>query len=105
MLESLGYRVEGFTSSTEALQAFRDRPDAFDLIITDMTMPSITGDELAREILRLRPALPIVLCTGFSEMINGKKSKEVGIREFLMKPIIKADIAKVVRRVLDQQRS
>jgi len=102
MLEHLGYKVEGRTSSIEALEAFRAQPDKFDLVITDMTMPNMTGDELARELMRIRPDLPIILCTGFSELIDEQKAKAMGIRAFVMKPVVMAEMAKAVRKALDK---
>ncbi len=101
MLEHLGYEVTAKTSSREALQAFRDQPDRFDLVITDMTMPSMTGGELSEELMRIRPALPIILCTGFSEMITEEEAKRMGIRAYVMKPASIHEIAQTVRRVLD----
>jgi len=102
MLESLGYTVSSRSSSVEALAAFRDHPDAFDLVITDMTMPKMTGAELARQILKLRPNMPIILCTGFSETIQEEAAKSIGIREFVMKPILRRTIAQIIRRVMDE---
>jgi two-component system cell cycle sensor histidine kinase/response regulator CckA len=100
MLESLGYRVTARTSSVEALKAFRARPDQFDLVVTDMTMPLMTGAEFSRKILALRPDMPIILCTGFSERIQEETAKSIGVREFVMKPIILRDIAHIIRRAL-----
>lgn len=104
MLESLGYRVTATTRSLEALETFRAHPDAFDLVITDMTMPGLTGRGLARELLVVRPTVPIILCTGFSELINGKTAMEAGIREFVMKPYVLAGLARTIRKVLDEDR-
>ena len=101
MLEILGYRVTSFTDSNEAYSFFVQHPGNFDLIITDMTMPQMTGSELTRKILAVRPDMPIILCTGFSELINEKKAKELGIREYILKPVIKKDIAQIIRKVLD----
>ncbi len=101
VLESLGYRVCAKTSSLEALEAFRAQPDAFDLVFTDMTMPGLTGVELARELLAIRPGIPIILCTGYSEELAEERSSGVGIREFLMKPASRMMVAQVVRRALD----
>ncbi len=101
ILESLGYQVTNFTNCEEALKAFRTKPDSFDLIITDMTMPKITGFELAREVLSIRPEMPIIICSGFSEFISEETAKAAGIREFIMKPILKRDLAQIVRKVLD----
>ncbi|MCP4691021.1 MAG: response regulator, partial [Desulfobacterales bacterium] len=101
MLERLGYTVEGLTSSVEALSLFRESPDKYKLVITDQTMPELTGAELAAELLALRPALPIILCTGFSESITEKNALEIGIKKFIMKPIVINDLAKTVRDALD----
>jgi len=89
MLESLGYRVKAMTSSSEALQTFQDTPKGFDLLITDMTMPNMTGAVLSQRIHAIRSDIPIILCTGFSELIDGEKAKALGIQEYIMKPIIK----------------
>ncbi|MFC1579498.1 PAS domain S-box protein [Thermodesulfobacteriota bacterium] len=103
MLKSLGYWVTATTSSVEALEAFRNDPEAFDLIITDMTMPDMTGSDLAKEILPVRADIPVILCTGFSEQIDEKKAKEMGIRAFVMKPIVMRQIADTIREVLDRK--
>jgi CheY-like chemotaxis protein len=103
-LEHLGYEVVARTSSVEALELFRVRAERFDLVITDMTMPNMTGDKLARELLRIRPGIPIILCTGFSGHITEEKAKAIGVREFVMKPLVIADLAKVVRQALDSQK-
>ncbi|SPF32387.1 Multi-sensor hybrid histidine kinase (fragment) [Syntrophobacter sp. SbD1] len=102
ILESLGYSVTAKTGSLEALQAFSGEPYSFDLIITDMTMPEITGRELAKEIMAIRTNIPIILCTGFSDQINPKQAKEAGIRELVIKPYTVASLAKTIRRVLEQ---
>ena len=104
MLESLGYSVTIKTNGLEALETFRAKPDAFDLIITDVTMPGMTGIELAKELMAVRPDIPIILCTGFSELINEKQAKEMGIREFVMKPFVIGNHAKTIRKVLEQKR-
>jgi CheY-like chemotaxis protein len=101
MLEHLGYKVVARTSSIETLEVFRNEPETFDLVITDMTMPKMTGDELGKELIRIRPDIPIILCTGYSEHITEKKAKDVGIREFVMKPIVMSEMAKTIRNVLD----
>ena len=103
MLTGLGYDVIGRTSSLEALELFRARPDRFDLVITDMTMPNMTGIELAQEIMRIRPGIPVILCTGFSESITPEKAKALGLKDFIMKPIIKNQIAEAIRRNLDHK--
>jgi len=101
MLSSLGYEVAVRFSSHDALAAFRVHPERFDLVITDMTMPNMTGAGLAREMLKLRPDLPIILTTGFSERIDEEEAKKIGIREFLMKPVSLADLARAVKAQLD----
>jgi len=101
MLEGLGYEVVTSTSGIETLSTFRRQPENFDLVITDMTMPKMTGDRLAIELLGIRPGIPIILCTGFSERITGEKAKEIGIRKFVMKPLLMNDLAEAVREVLD----
>jgi PAS domain S-box-containing protein len=101
MLERLGYKVTISTSSTEALNTFSFTPDEFDLVITDMTMPNMTGDRLARKLIEIRPDIPIILCTGFSELITRERAVDIGIRDFLMKPLSVKSLAKTVRKVLD----
>jgi len=101
MLTSLGYHVTSRTSSIEALELFRARPHDFDLVITDMTMPNMRGNDLARKLLKIRPDIPIIVCTGFSEMITEEKARVLGIRRLVMKPIFKKDIARMIREVLE----
>jgi len=103
MLERLGYEVEPQTSSVKALNHFQAQPDRYDLVITDQTMPNLTGIELTRKLLDIRPDLPIILCTGFSENVMDAEAKSSGIRKFLMKPIAMPDMARIVRQVLDQK--
>jgi PAS domain S-box-containing protein len=100
MLERLGYRVTSRLSGPEALELFRAHPDRFDLVITDQTMPQITGVELSRELMAIRPNIPIVLCTGFSEGLTAERAKNIGIRDFIMKPIVLRDLSQMIRRVL-----
>ena len=102
MIERLGYKVTARTSSIEALEAFRANPDRFDLVITDFNMPNMTGMELAKELIKLRSDILIVLCTGYSEHINEDKAKGSGIHAFVMKPVALGEIAKKIREVLDQ---
>jgi len=99
-LERLGYRVTTRTGSIEVLEAFRHNPLGFDLVITDMTMPNMTGKELAMKLMAIRPNMPIILCTGFSEKIGEKRAKEMGIRAFVMKPTVMSQIANTIREVL-----
>ncbi len=102
LLSQLGYRVEVQTSSLEALTVFRQDPERFDLVITDQTMPGLTGEALSRELLRIRPELPIILCTGFSHIMTAEKAKALGIQAYLMKPLAIRDLAPIVRHVLDK---
>lgn len=103
MLERLGYTVTSCTSSSDALAAFIAAPNQFDLVITDQTMPSMTGIVLARRLLDIRPALPIILCTGFSTQVNEQGAKAIGIREFAIKPLSKTMISQLVKKVLDPE--
>ena len=101
MLENLGYEVTARTDSTEALKEFSLQPQNFDLVITDMTMPQMTGDELAQKLLDIKPDIPVILCTGFNEDITEEKALAMGIQKFVMKPVIKNDLATTIRTVLD----
>ena len=103
LLTQFGYTVEVRTSSVQALELFRDDPYRFDLVITDQTMPTLTGEALTRELLRVRPDLPIILCTGFSHTMSAEKAQNLGIRAYLMKPLAIRDLASIVRHVLDEQ--
>ena len=105
MLERLGYKVTMRLHSVEALEAFRANPASFDLVITDMSMPNIPGDHLAQKIKSIRSNVPIIICTGFSERIREENIKQMGINGLLMKPIVKSDLAKIVRKVLDETKS
>jgi len=102
MLERLGYQVTSCNSSLEAIEVFHSNPDAFDIIITDMTMPNMTGDQVAKNILSIKPDTPIIIITGFSERINKEKAETIGIKGFLMKPVLISDMAQMVRNVLDE---
>lgn len=101
MLERLGYTITSCSDSLEALKTFEAEPSAYDLIITDMTMPRMTGDQLAAKILSLRSNMPIIVCTGFSENMSKKHAESLGIKGYLMKPVIKSEVAKMVRKILD----
>ena len=101
MLERLGYQVTSHSSSFEALEAFRDSPDKFDLVITDMAMPNMPGDKLSIELTKIRPDIPILLCTGFSETMSEEKTASVGIKGFLLKPIVMKDLAQKIHEVLE----
>jgi signal transduction histidine kinase/ActR/RegA family two-component response regulator len=104
ILERLGYKVTPKTDSEEALEEFAARPDRFDLVITDMTMPKMTGDQLAKRMMDIKPQIPVILCTGFNEAITEEKALAMGIDKFVMKPIIKDDLASTIRTVLDGNR-
>jgi two-component system cell cycle sensor histidine kinase/response regulator CckA len=103
MLEGLGYNITARTSSVEALEAFRNNPDNFDLVLTDQTMPNMTGRDLARELKSARKDIPVILCTGFSEQIDEDSAKDLGIDAFLMKPVVMRQLAQTIREVLDQR--
>ncbi len=105
MLERLGYKVTSRTSSLEALEAFRADPDKFDLIITDMAMPNMRGDKLSAELIKIRPDIPLLLCTGFSEAMSEEKATSLGIKGFLMKPIVMKDLVQKIHEVLDENLS
>ena len=90
-----------WASSVENLHTFQQAPDDFDLVITDMTMPSMTGAKLARKILTVRPNIPLILCSGSNELINEERAKAMGIREYAMKPVNKKDFVRTIRKVLD----
>ena len=101
MLTMLGYHVDSRTSPVEAVEAVRANPQKYDLVITDMTMPQMTGYNLAKTLIEIRPNLPVVLCTGFSNQINEAKARSVGILAFLLKPVLFHDLAATLRKVLD----
>ena len=103
ILKRLGYDVTTRTSSIEALELFIAQPEKFDLVITDTTMPNMTGDELARRLMAVRSDIPVILCTGYSERISKDKAHAIGIREFVLKPIVMSDLAVTVRKVLDER--
>jgi two-component system cell cycle sensor histidine kinase/response regulator CckA len=100
-LQRLGYDVVSRTSPIEALELFKAKPDFFDLVITDKTMPGMTGDSLAKELISIRPNLPVIICTGYSQTVDHERAKQIGIKAFVMKPILINEIAAAVRKVLD----
>ncbi|MGD8980507.1 MAG: PAS domain S-box protein [Desulfobacterales bacterium] len=102
-LERLGYKVEIRLDPVEALGLFSANPDQFDLVITDMTMPKMTGDHLVQEILKIRQDMPIILSTGFNEKIDEEKAMQIGIRQYIEKPFNRRILAKAVREVLDER--
>jgi PAS domain S-box-containing protein len=101
LLERMGYEVVSTADSLEALEVFKREPERFDVIITDQTMPHVTGADLSRECIGIRPDIPVILCSGFSEILTAEAAQKLGIREFLMKPIVRRELALTVRRVLD----
>lgn len=103
MLEDLGYRVTGLTSSLEALKLFRAHPGGYDLVITDQTMPNLVGAQLAKRMMEIREDIPVLLCSGFSEDIHGDAVKNIGIRKFVMKPVIKKELVETIREVLNHR--
>jgi CheY-like chemotaxis protein len=102
ILAELGYEVTSRMNGREALALFKLDPFRFDLVITDQTMPEMTGIDLAKEILAIRANLPIIMCTGFSHLVNADKATAVGIKAFAMKPLTKREIARTIRQVLDE---
>ncbi len=105
LLGLLGYKVETCNRASEALILFEKSPLAFDLVITDMVMPGMTGDELARRLLELRPDLPIILCTGYSENITEYKARALGIKGFALKPLVMEELARLIRQVLETRKN
>jgi signal transduction histidine kinase/CheY-like chemotaxis protein len=101
ILERLGYQVTSSTDSNKALEVFAQHPDDFDLVITDMTMPRLTGDRLAQKLIDIKPSIPVILCTGFNESITEERALSMGIQKFVMKPVVKNDLASTIRSVLD----
>lgn len=101
MLERLGYHVTVRRTSLEALETFQNTPSEFDLVITDQTMPNMTGADLARRMMQIRPDIPIILCTGYSNLIDEDSAKALGIKEFALKPLSKEELAKLIRKVLN----
>lgn len=105
ILERLGYKITPIIDSQKALEEFSAQPHGFDLVITDMTMPKMTGDRLAQRLMDINPLIPVILCTGFNEAITEEKALAMGIDKFVMKPIVKDDLADAVRTVLDNPKS
>jgi CheY-like chemotaxis protein len=102
MLERLGYQVTARTSSIEALEAFRADPDKFNLVIADMTMPNITGVQLSQKLLEIKHDIPIIICTGLNQKISEDNAKAVGISGFIIKPATINELARTIRKVLDE---
>ncbi len=104
LLENLGYQVTGVSDSMKALDLFRQNPDGYDLIITDQTMPAMTGCAFAREVKKKREDIPIILCTGLMEAVAEDQARQTGVQEFLMKPYVVGELSRTVRNVLDSAR-
>ncbi len=104
LLTNLGYNTLAKADSREALETFRNSPDSFDLVITDQTMPGLTGMDLARQILKIRPDMPIIICSGRDDSINENSAMQAGIRTFMTKPVLMQDLAGKVREILDESR-
>jgi CheY-like chemotaxis protein len=102
MLNNLGYKVVARTNSIEALMLFQEAPDDFDLVITDITMPGMAGDRLAHKILELRSDIPIIMCTGYNESVTEERAKDIGVRDYILKPFRMSLLAETVRKVLDK---
>jgi DNA-binding NtrC family response regulator len=105
MLERLGYSVISETDPLRVVEHFQSNPLEYDLVISDMTMPNLTGDRLAKELIEIRPDIPIIVCTGFSEKMSPERAQEIGIKEVLMKPIQMKDLGNLVRKLLDEVKS
>ncbi len=105
VLVHLGYHVTICKNGQEALELFRQKPDAFDLVLTDMTMPQMTGDKLAEALLKIRPQLPIIVCTGFSHRLSSEKAEAIGIRKLIMKPFEISTLAETIRAALDETKA
>jgi PAS domain S-box-containing protein len=105
VLENLGYKISDFRESMDALTAFRESPERYDLVVTDYTMPAMTGETLAREIMALRDDIPIVLVTGFSGKFNMENARKIGIKSFITKPVIMNNMVRNIRQVLDETRN
>jgi len=104
MLGHLGYKVTARTSSIEALEAFKAQPEIYDLVITDQAMPNMTGLTLSKEVVAIRPDIPVILCSGFGRLISEDMARSMGIRKFVKKPFVMRQIAETIRRVLDQDK-
>jgi len=103
LLTHLGYDTVACTSSRDALDTFRAAPERFDLVITDQTMPAMTGATLVTELRRIRPDIPIILCTGFSHVMNAAQAQALGVDAFIVKPRGMQELAVTIQQVLDQR--
>jgi DNA-binding NtrC family response regulator len=105
ILKEYGYWVVSRASSVEALELFRSNPNHFDLVITDMKIPRMTGAELAKEMMAIRPDIPIIMCTGYIEMMDETQAIGMGIKEFVVKPFSPAELLDIIRKVLEERAS
>ena len=103
MFECLGYKVQTATTPQDALERFALNPHHFNLVITDMTMPQMTGVKLSEKLMAIRPDIPIIICTGYSALVDEEKAKELGLASYIMKPIDIREIAQTIRKVLDKK--
>lgn len=101
ILTKLGYQVIANSNSMEALELFKDLPTQFDLVITDYRMPHLNGDQLSRQILQIRPEIPIIMCSGFASEFSSKDAKELGIEWFVRKPLLKKDFVELIEKALN----
>jgi len=101
MLKRLGYQVETRLNPIEGLELFQSKPDQFDLVVTDMTMPQMTGVKLSKKLMEIRSDIPVIICTGYSSLIDEAKTKAMGIAAYVMKPIVMQELAKTIRKALD----
>jgi CheY-like chemotaxis protein len=104
-LKRFGYRVDAMSDPEDALAVFKLNPGYFDVVITDMTMPKMTGAKLAEKLIRIRPDIPIILCTGHSSLIDEKKARQLGIAAYMMKPVAMSKIGKTIRKLMDQKKN
>jgi CheY-like chemotaxis protein len=104
LLARMGYHATVYTSSADALAAFRSTPHSFDLVITDQTMPHITGETLVGELRCIRSDIPVILCTGYNPLIDAERAAALGIDAFLLKPIVAEDLARTIRQVFARRR-
>lgn len=103
LLRILGYKVTAETDPIKALEIFSAEPDRFDLVITDMTMPKLTGDQLSLKMLAIKPQVPIIICTGYSDRLGNEQAQEIGIQCFKAKPLEIRDLSTLIRKILDKQ--
>ena len=105
MFERLGYKIETATTPQDALELLRSNPDHFDLVITDMTMPQMTGVKLSEKLMAIRKDIPIIICTGHSSLVDEEKAKDLGLAAYVMKPIDMHETAQTIRKILDEKES